>query len=158
MAWRIASSLSQMDRLRPPAPQNSDATGQHLPAMAVPSASQATQHQVAWYEDMALAHPQERIAHLGFVAHNHAHISLPPGGSRGWTVPPMFTIPVPPATAYLLPTETVCGASAPPSGLWDVDVSDQPISNPSLSAPLVTATSASSSAASATSAISGSTL
>ena len=83
-AWGMASYIYQMDRPRPPAPRNSAAPGQHLPAMAAPYASQATQDQAYWYEHMALDHSQERISHPCFISHDHAHIYLTPGGSRGW--------------------------------------------------------------------------
>ena len=128
----MASYVSHMDRPRPPAPQNSAAPGQHLPAMAAPSALEATtQHQAAWYEQISLAHSQERIAHLGFISHDHAHSFLPPGGSRGWPVAPVVNIPVPPATVSFLPTDIGFGASAPLSSLWGVDASDQPPRDPS---------------------------
>ena len=107
---------------------------------------------------MALDHSQERITHPGFIDHDHAHSYLPPGGSRGWPVSPVATVPVPLATASLLPTEIGFGASAPPSGLWGVDASNQPPRDPSFSAPPAMATSASSSSAVATSATSDITL
>ena len=145
-AWSISSSISQMDRPCPPAPRHSAAPVQHLLAMDAPSVLQATQHQAAWYDHMYLAHFQERIAHPGFIAHDHAHSFLPPGGSRGWPVPTMVTVPVPPAMSSLLPTETGFGASAPPSSLWGMDASDQPPSDPLSSATPSMSTSASSSA------------
>ena len=143
-AWSMAYYLSQMDRPHPPALRHSAAPGNHLLSMATPSASQATtQHQADWYKHMALDHPQERIYHPGFIAQDHSHSSLPPGGSRGWSVPPVFTVPVPLATSSLLPTDIGFGAIAPPSGLWGVDTSIQPPINPSPSAPSATETFAS---------------
>ena len=114
--------------------------------MVTPFASQANQHQAAWYKHMSLAHSQERIAHPGFIAHDHAHSSLPPVGSRVWPFPPVVIVPVPLATPYLLPMETGFGASTPSSGLLVVDASDQPPRDPASSAHPTTATPASSSA------------
>ena len=147
MARNMASSLSHMNRLHLPSPRHSAAPGQNLPSMAAPSALQVTaQHQADWYKHMTLAHSQERIAHPGFISHAHAHSSLPPGGSRGCPVPPVVTIPLTPATASILPTEIGFGASTPPSGVWAVDASNQPPSDPYSSAPSAMATFASSSA------------
>ena len=126
----MASSLSQMDRPHPPSPRHYAVPVRHLPAMAAPYASQSTQNQAAWYKHMDLDHSQYRISHPGFIAQDHTHISLPPGSSRGWPVPTVVTVPVPPATASFLPMETGFGASAPPSVLWGVDTSDQPPNNP----------------------------
>ena len=146
-AWSMASSLSNLDWTRPTAPRNSATPGHHLPAMATPSALQATtQHQAAWYEHISLAHSQERLANPVFISHYHTHSSLPPGGSRAWSFPPVITVPVPPTTVSLLPTAIGFSASAPPSGWWGVDASDQPPSDPSSSVPSATATSTSYSA------------
>ena len=145
-AWSMASSLSHMDRPRLPDPRHSATPGQHLQAMAAPSALQATtQHQAAWYEHMSLPRSQERITHPGLIVHDHAHSYLPTGSSRGWPVSPVVTVSVLMATSSLLPTEIGFGASAPPSVLWAVDASDQPPRDPLLSAPSATETSASSS-------------